>query len=174
MKTENNEGKYYVLATAEYYGTTGQLCMDGGSTTDLCFAGADVEFDTFEAAEVAAKAVDLHDFADWVLENMKYETTDTPAGGCVQIEIMEGDDGLIDYEYKRCTDGGCMEIKSIRVGCESARAELTRVSGTATDLCADCPECGQSDAYVSTGEHSETGSDFVRCSACGDIFHIVW
>jgi len=170
---ENNEGKYYITVTAEAYGTTGQLCLDGHSTSDLCFEGADVEFDTFEEAKAAAEKIDLNNFVDWVLEEMKFETVDTPAGGHVTAEVMEGDGGLVGYKYEH-TDGGFIEIKSIRVGFESAQAGIDVTSSTSADLCADCPECGLIDAYVSSGEHAENGGDFVQCSGCGNWFYIHW
>lgn len=167
---KNNEGKFYIVATAEAFGTTGQLCLDGASTSDLDFPGADDEYDSFEEAEAAAQAVDLQDFVDRVLDEMNWEDTDSPAGGCVRIEVVEGDGGLVNYEYK--LEGGVKEIKSINVGVKAAQAELDRVSSTAEDLAAECPECGLLDAYVSTGEHAASGAEFVRCGGCGNWFFI--
>jgi len=41
-------------------------------------------------------------------------------------------------------------------------------------LSAECPHCGQIDAYVSTGEHSPMGEDVVHCTGCDKIFKIQW
>lgn len=164
---KNNAGKYYITVTAEAFGTTGQLNMNGYCTSDLDFPGSDFEFDTFETAKSAAEEVDLQTFVDVVLNNMRWETTEIPDGGCIRVEVIEGDGGLVGYEP--ALDGGVEEIKSINVGCRTARAELE-----GRDLSAECPECGKLDGYLSTGEHSENGTDFVRCSGCGNWFYINW
>lgn len=173
---KNNEGKFYIIVTAESCGTTGQLFADNYNTSDLCFNGDDTEFDTFDEAVKVAEAIDLQDFAEVVIDNMKWESVGEPAGGSVCVEVMEGDGGLVDYEYSEHTgaEGGIIEIKSINIGCKTAQAELTKASSTSKDLSADCPECGLADAYVSTGEHAESGGEFVRCSGCGNWFYITW
>jgi hypothetical protein len=59
-------------------------------------------------------------------------------------------------------------------GLPVVKGELSKTSSSKTDLSGDCPKCGTLGAYVSTGEHPETGEDIVHCSKCNEVFKITW
>jgi hypothetical protein len=65
--------------------------------------------------------------------------------------------------------------KSTQEATGAIEAELSKPNGRGIQtLTAECPKCGSIDGHTSTGHHSESGKDKVKCCICGNEFYIYW